>query len=468
LGYNSYGFYDNIKKFLIGYNHRTGHRNQNVPIKVPLSAAVTNFVNIEELTEVGLHECSSVTSDTISSCLHPTWLYFKRFAVAHPAKAIEPPSQIKATGRCVYAGYTFAESESINRDVVVVSVVPFPVTIEVYTGNIFNIFSTNERTSLKDDGTYELNVTYNPDTNYTVIAYPEGDTVARIGAFVRASASKFLTTFGTLEESTLHFPTITLTDDNYQEGDLNIKVIDGANGTELNSLDIEIRNNTGIKVDDDTIGIDSGYITTLLAKGDYTVQISKEGYDDIRQQCTVVGEETTECIVNIFPVGYVDITGSIKKTGQTKSYNAYGNEVTDGSVKDDGHYQSGVAPNYSRDASKEVVTDHTTGLEWQDDSDAKTVTKSWDDAQTHCSTLSLDGGGWRLPTRKELASLSDYGRISPAINPTFQNVASYTYWSSTTYEGGEDGAWNVYFGSGHAGSYNKDRSYYVRCVRAGQ
>jgi len=66
--------------------------------------------------------------------------------------------------------------------------------------------------------------------------------------------------------------------------------------------------------------------------------------------------------------------------------------VTDNSIKDDGYYQKGVTPNYTRNDTEGVVTDHITGLEWQDNVEAKTITKNWTDAQTYCSSLSLDGG----------------------------------------------------------------------------
>jgi len=59
----------------------------------------------------------------------------------------------------------------------------------------------------------------------------------------------------------------------------------------------------------------------------------------------------------------------VKKTGQTKSYDTDGNEVTDGSIKDDGYYQKGVTPSYTRDDTTEIVTDHITGLQWQDNND---------------------------------------------------------------------------------------------------
>lgn len=128
-------------------------------------------------------------------------------------------------------------------------------------------------------------------------------------------------------------------------------------------------------------------------------------------------------------------TDVIKKTGQTKSYDASGNEVTDNSLKDDGFYQKGITPSYTRDDANEIVTDHVTELMWQDDADAASVIKPWltpanystcstdtassacedtsgDTAATYCTTLTLGGySDWRLPTLTELENIVDYGKI---------------------------------------------------------
>ena len=158
-----------------------------------------------------------------------------------------------------------------------------------------------------------------------------------------------------------------------------------------------------------------------------------------------------------------------KKTGQTKSYDASGNEVTDGSIKDDGFYQKGTTPSYTRDDATNIVTDHITGLQWQDNVEAKTVTKNWTDAQSYYSSLSLDGGGWRLPSIDELMYIADRSKLIPAIDTTyFQNVASIYYWSSTTVVGYEVVAWDVRFRNGYDGWSSKSSSNFVRCVRGGQ
>ena len=171
----------------------------------------------------------------------------------------------------------------------------------------------------------------------------------------------------------------------------------------------------------------------------------------------------------------VHVLSALKKTGQTKSYDENGNEVTDGSVKDDGYYQTGVTPSYSRDDTKEIVTDNITGLQWQDDADASSVTKNWSDAKTYCENLTLGGySGWRLPTIYELMFIIDHGRSFPAIDPIFQNGRYYdgnfyyAYWSSTSLVLDNSYARAVYFYEGTDREIMKGYSLNVRCVRAGE
>lgn len=167
---------------------------------------------------------------------------------------------------------------------------------------------------------------------------------------------------------------------------------------------------------------------------------------------------------------------SIKQTGQTQSY-------VNG---DDGHYQEGIMPSYTR-STKGVVTDHATGLEWQDN---KHISKSWasfqnmynpskytdtsgDTATTHCENLALDGDGWRLPTKDELESIVDFGRDDPSISSIFKNVQSAVYWSSSIYEH-QYGTSVAVLNFGHAQVHSQGLTddiegagvtHYVMCVR---
>lgn len=172
----------------------------------------------------------------------------------------------------------------------------------------------------------------------------------------------------------------------------------------------------------------------------------------------------------------------VLKTGQTKSYDVSGNEVTDGSIKDDGYYQAGVTSSYSR--SGDVVIDNVTGLEWQDNIDS--VQKRWvtevnynegnygdtsgDTAMTYCSELSLDGGNWRLPSEKELQTLVNYNKEFPDLHVkdgVFEHLTTAFYWSSTPvwFDGPSSGAWTVEFCYGMSAVVDSNRSMYARCVR---
>jgi hypothetical protein len=77
---------------------------------------------------------------------------------------------------------------------------------------------------------------------------------------------------------------------------------------------------------------------------------------------------------------------------------------------------------------------------------------------------------WRLPTVKELQSISNYGRSTPRIDTAyFPNTKTSYYWSSTTLAYKTDYAWSMYFHIGYDSySHYKSDNHYVRAVRAGQ
>ena len=142
------------------------------------------------------------------------------------------------------------------------------------------------------------------------------------------------------------------------------------------------------------------------------------------------------------------------KTGQTTVYADF----------DDGDLQRGLERNYTRDDTKEVVSDNATRLMWQDDSEAQTVKKNWQEAVDYCEDLTLGGfTDWKLPTIKQLVSITDKSRGNPSIDLIFQNTFSHYYWSSTT--SSDTSSWRVSFYTGSASRSAKTNTYNVRCVR---
>lgn len=158
------------------------------------------------------------------------------------------------------------------------------------------------------------------------------------------------------------------------------------------------------------------------------------------------------------------------KTGQTSSFAA----------GDDGDLQHGVdwpEPRFE-DNGDGTITDHLTGLIWLKNANCAGY-MNWYDALTYCSNLAsescglTDGsaaGDWRLPNRKELLSLVDYSRYSPALphGHLFDNVQSDYYWSPTTLAFNTNVAWFVTMDIGYVGYNDKSNNYYVWPVRTGQ
>ena len=113
----------------------------------------------------------------------------------------------------------------------------------------------------------------------------------------------------------------------------------------------------------------------------------------------------------------------------------------------------------------EVVTDTSTGLQWQRSIDANAFTHA--NALAYCLALTLDGqDDWRVPSLHELLSLGDPTEFSPAIDAAaFPATPSSSFWTATPIVGGTDQMWAVHFREG--GSYQAPVSILnrVRCVR---
>ncbi len=159
----------------------------------------------------------------------------------------------------------------------------------------------------------------------------------------------------------------------------------------------------------------------------------------------------------------------IKKTGQTISYNAKGEKVTNGSIKDDGYYQKGKEPKYQRDDNTAIVKDLIDNYEWADTTETKTVEYNYDQAKEYCQSLTLNGkNDWQLPSLKLLLSLVDYTKRAPAMDATFKNSAygidDIGYWSTTIYGWGWHWWVNFFSGKTHFYETNSNK-HFIRCVR---
>ncbi len=173
-------------------------------------------------------------------------------------------------------------------------------------------------------------------------------------------------------------------------------------------------------------------------------------------------------------------TALVAATGQTTSY----------ATGDDGNLLWGVSSPNPRftDNSDGTVTDNLTGLVWLKNANCASTTRAWAVALTDVANLNIAGtmnsndcgdisnGGtyqtdWRLPNRKELRSLVNYGLSDVAtwlIDQGFTSVQANYYWSATYAAPHSYNAWMVNMFNGTVNASVKVLPYYVWPVRAGQ
>lgn len=155
-------------------------------------------------------------------------------------------------------------------------------------------------------------------------------------------------------------------------------------------------------------------------------------------------------------------------TGQTLHYST--------ATGDDSDYQpAAVQPRYTilnLIGTSSVTVDNITGLMWVTNpvDCGLSATYTWDNSLTQCEALGYATyTDWRLPNIKELQSIVDYSRQSPAIDPAyFMNTQINNYWSSTTQVQFTTQAWYVGFPVADVYYTTKVTSYPIRCVRGGQ
>ncbi len=118
-----------------------------------------------------------------------------------------------------------------------------------------------------------------------------------------------------------------------------------------------------------------------------------------------------------------------------------------------------------------TVVDNVTHLTWQqtvatNGGDDGAGRSTWANAKTSCATL---GGGYRLPTAKELLTLIDFSKTSPAIDTSagaFPDTPSEPFWTATPLRGSPPAsAWFIDFSDGYTGNADMTQPSRVRCVR---
>lgn len=171
----------------------------------------------------------------------------------------------------------------------------------------------------------------------------------------------------------------------------------------------------------------------------------------------------------------------IVDTGQTICSDDDGAEITCPAAGEDYYGQDAQFDGNQFDLTDNgdgTVTDNVTGLTWQQI--PQNLGLSWQEAVDECEALELSGKtDWRIPTTKDLFSISDFSKGWPYLDTDYLYMAGTQvskdeqYWADyyvgTTVEGGAAAAFGVNHGTGHIKAYAAEVSgpmgNYIRCVR---
>ncbi len=202
--------------------------------------------------------------------------------------------------------------------------------------------------------------------------------------------------------------------------------------------------------------------------------VSACGKDD--DEVVIVSDDDTEVLdVN----NYLMIA-----TGQILAYDSDGEVISgltagDALFGQDAHYLKGETMAY-QDNGDGTITDKNTGLMWQQVPSSSDYT--WQEAVDYCDELEFAGyDDWRMPSAKELYSISNFSSGWPYLNTTYFSLTSgqvtkdEQFWSSDYYvgvtvEGGSKSAFGVNHVTGHIKAYAAESGgpgggKYVRAVR---
>jgi hypothetical protein len=221
-------------------------------------------------------------------------------------------------------------------------------------------------------------------------------------------------------------------------------------------------------------GITSGTLLLSLSVGTTVV-------DNYRFEVYVKDTQnnSSNSLTGIFPVnGPIQVSSNIPDTGASKCYDANGRmncPLSDNNAYYGQDFQFTSNPMSFTNNGDGTITDNVTKLMWQMTPDATSynwyeATGTYDTIANQnttdvCGNLTLGGyTDWRLPEKRELLSIVDFGAANPALDTTyFPDTSTYDYWTNTSYNSTD--AWYVQFADGAMTTAGKSLGKHVQCVR---
>jgi hypothetical protein len=188
--------------------------------------------------------------------------------------------------------------------------------------------------------------------------------------------------------------------------------------------------------------------------------------------------------------GGVAVTAEPVQTGQSACYDTAGSAIDCTGTGQDGEFQAGASHSFV-DNGDGTITDEATGLMWEklsadggihDSSNAYSIT---DAVAVKIASLNAEQfaghDDWRLPNRNELATIVNFGTVSPATYSQFNDecapgctvidcscTQNSTHWTSTSQHASPDYTYFINFSQGDVNQMQKvaGNTARVRAVRA--
>jgi hypothetical protein len=218
--------------------------------------------------QVGI-ECASV------ECEHDVWLKTRAFLVA-----VEP-AQLTPTRFTVNGSVLNSTGQGVEG-----------VRLTFAAGGVPQGSTTSDA-----NGSFSTSLLFQPDTQYTVTAFPP------VGSGYRAITSTgVLVTSSTPEASGNRFPTITLVGGEPTTATFSGEIRDAQTGNLLANAQYRVFNSLGVEVDSG-LSTDGRVLVSDLPPGTYRLQASLQGYaTGENPTCTVDIQQSTICVVSLSEV----------------------------------------------------------------------------------------------------------------------------------------------------------------------
>ena len=115
--------------------------------------------------------------------------------------------------------------------------------------------------------------------------------------------------------------------------------------------------------------------------------------------------------------------------------------------------------------SKNIVTDTTNAIMWQDNNEVTEYLETSITAKVYCENIILNGYiDWRVPTINELITIIDLTQNN-SIHKLFKYVKPNIYSTSSSFIEDDSLLWGVDFKTGSILRDDKENENYIRCVR---